>query len=48
MDLDGVGKMPKTIGNRQKIFTKRDFMADLKKISHKIDKPKVSPKQSKT
>ncbi len=36
--------MPKTIDNRQRIITKRDFMADLKKVC----KPKVSPKQSKT
>jgi len=36
--------MPKAINNRQKIFTKRDFMADLKKVSQKINKPKPSPK----
>ena len=40
--------MGKAIGNRQKIFTKRDYMADLKKASQRIEKPKPSPKQSKT
>lgn len=40
--------MPKAINNRQKIFTKRDFMADLKKVSRKIDKVKASLKPSKT
>ncbi len=40
--------MTKAINNRQKMFTKRDFMADLKKVSRKIDKPKSSPKLSKT
>ena len=38
--------MGKAIDNRQKIFTKRDFMADLKRVC--IKKPKSSPKQSKT
>ena len=40
--------MGKAIDNRQKIFTKRDYMADLKKASQRIGKPKSSPKQSKT
>ena len=40
--------MPKTIDNRQKMITKRDFMSALNKVSRKIDKPKSSPKQSKT
>ena len=40
--------MPKTINNRQRIITKKDFMADLKKVTRKIDKPKVSLKQSRT
>ena len=38
--------MGKAIDNRQKIFTKRDFMALLKKACSA--KPKPSPKQSKT
>ena len=40
--------MPKVINNRQKMFTKRDFMADLKKVSRKMNEPKPSPKPSKT
>ena len=32
--------MPKAINNRQKIFTKRDFMADLKKVSRRVEKLK--------
>jgi len=40
--------MAKAIDNRQKIFTKRDFMAALNKVTRKIDKPKASPKPSKT
>jgi len=38
--------MPKTVDNRQKIITKRDFMADLKKVCVKKSAP--SPKRSKT
>ena len=40
--------MAKQINNRQKMFTKRDFMADLKKVSRKVKEAKSSPKQSKT
>ena len=40
--------MSKTVDNRQRIITKRNFMADLKKVSQRIEKPKPSPKPSKT
>ena len=40
--------MPKTVNNRQRIITKRDFMADLDKVTRKIDKPKSYPKPSRT
>lgn len=40
--------MSRRIDNRQKIFTKRDYSADLKKVSRKIDRPKSSPKKTKT
>ena len=38
--------MGKAIDNRQKIFTKRDYIATLKKVSRRIEKPKSSPKSS--
>ena len=30
------------------VFTKRDFISALKKVSRRIDQPKPSPKSSKT
>ncbi len=38
--------MSKAINNRQRIITKRDFMADLKKVC--VKKSKSAPKPSKT
>lgn len=40
--------MSKSIDNRQQNYTKRDYMADLKKVCVKVDKPKFSPKTTKT
>ena len=39
--------MGKAITNRYKIVTKRDYVADLKKVSRKGDKPKSSLKAPK-
>jgi hypothetical protein len=41
-----IDDMGKAIDNRQKIFTKRDYMAALRKVSRRINKPKPSPKSS--
>ena len=40
--------MGKAINNRYKIVTKRDYTADLKKVSRKIEKPKPSLKRLRT
>jgi hypothetical protein len=40
--------MVNSIGDKPKNYTKRDYMADLKKVCVRVDKPKSSPKPTKT
>jgi len=40
--------MPELKEPKQPVFTKQTFLKDLKKVSQRIEKPKSSPKQSKT